>query len=88
MIGEEIVLAHPLADISMGGCRFDAPAWESEGAEVQLVLGFPSISQSLPIEAKIVRASKKDMGVRFHKLSDQEKWALRKHLREMSKKKR
>ena len=82
VIGSEVLLAEPLDDISLGGCRFGSAAWESEGTEVQMVLSFPKIGANLPVTGMVVRASDRDMGVRFHNLSDEQKWALRKHLRE------
>ena len=83
VIGTEIVLAKPLDDISVGGCRFIGPAWEPLGTELQLVLGFPLTGASIPVEGLVVRASERDMGVRFHQISDEQKWALRKRIREV-----
>ncbi|PRQ07108.1 PilZ domain-containing protein [Enhygromyxa salina] len=82
VIGDEVMLAHPLDDISLGGCRFAAMAWEAEGRELQLVLDFPASGASIPVGGVVVRASERDMGVRFHDITDEQKWALRKHLRE------
>jgi hypothetical protein len=83
VIGEEVVLGRPLADISLGGCRFAGEAWEAAGVEVQLVLSFPSLSINLPLSGVVVRASDRDMGIKFQELSDEQKWALRKHIREL-----
>lgn len=83
VIGEEVVLARPLADISLGGCRFADAAWEAAGTAVQLVLSFPSLGANLPLHGRVVRATKQDMGVRFESLSDEQKWALRKHIRDV-----
>lgn len=85
VLGEEVVLSRPIADLSLGGCRFDGRGWESAGTEVQLVLTFPSLDTHLPLSGVVVRSSDRDMGVRFHNLSDEQKWALRKHLRELQK---
>lgn len=83
VIGEEVVLAREVADISLGGCRFAFPAWEVAGVEVQLVLSFPSLDVNLPLGGVVVRATDSDLAVRFTNLSDEQKWALRKHLREL-----
>lgn len=83
VIGDEVVLSRPLADISLGGCRFGGHAWETAGTEVQMILSFPTLSANLPVAGVVVRASDRDMGVRFHSLSDEQKWALRKHIREL-----
>jgi hypothetical protein len=82
MIGDEVLLAQPLEDISLGGCRFAGPAWEPEGGEIQLVLSFPASGATVSVEGTIVRAGDADMGVRFHAITDEQKWALRKHIRE------
>jgi hypothetical protein len=81
VIGEEVMLAHPLEDISLGGCRFAGPAWEAEGSEIQLVLAFAG-GTSVPVAGLVVRANERDMGVRFHQITEEQKWALRKSMRE------
>lgn len=83
VIGEEVVLGLPVADISLGGCRFAGEAWEKAGTEVQLVLSFASLSANLPLTGVVVRSSDRDMGIKFQELSDEQKWALRKHIREL-----
>lgn len=83
VIGAEVVLCRPLVDISLGGCRFAGPGWEDAGADVQLVLTFPSLKVNLPLSGMVVRATERDMGVRFHNLTDEQKWALRKHIRDL-----
>jgi hypothetical protein len=83
LIGEEVVLSHPIADISLGGCRFAEPAWETAGTVVQIVLSFPTLSANLPLTGRVVRATDHDMGLRFENLSDEQKWALRKHIRDV-----
>jgi hypothetical protein len=82
VIGEEVLLAQPLEDISLGGCRFAGPAWEPEGSEIQLVLSFPASGATVSLDGTIIRTGDADMGVRFHAITDEQKWALRKHIRE------
>jgi hypothetical protein len=82
VIGHEVMLAQPLDDISLGGCRFIGPAWEPVGRELELVLDFPASGATVQLVGLVVRATEKDMGVRFHQITDDQKWALRKHLRE------
>jgi hypothetical protein len=82
VIGEEVMLAHPVDDISLGGCRFVGPAWEAQGSELQLVIAFPASGAAVPVAGLVVRANERDMGVRFHEITDEQKWALRKHIRE------
>ncbi len=82
MIGSEVVLARPVDDISMGGARFVGPAWESDDAPVKLVLAFPDSGAAVALDGRIVRAGPNDMGVRFIDMNDEQKWALRKHVRE------
>ena len=50
-----------------------------------MVLSFPTLGANLPLAGMVVRSSERDMGIRFHKLSDEQKWALRKHIRELQK---
>ena len=83
VIGEEVVLSQPIADISLGGCRFAGSAWEAAGTLVQVVLTFPTLSANLPLAGRVVRATDHDMGLRFENLSDEQKWALRKHIRDV-----
>ncbi len=83
MIGEEVVLSRAVADISLGGCRFGGPAWEAAGTAVQIVLTFPTLGANLPLSGRVVRATDNDMGLRFESLSDEQKWALRKHIRDV-----
>lgn len=83
IVGEEVVLSRPIADISLGGCRLSGRGWEAAGTEVQIVLTFPTLSANLPLTGIVVRSSERDMGIRFHNLSDEQKWALRKHIREL-----
>lgn len=85
VIGDEVVLGHSVADISLGGCRFEGSAWESAGVEVELVVTFPGLGANLPLRGVVVRSSPHDMGVKFHDLSDDQRWALRKYLREANK---
>lgn len=82
VIGDEVLLAQPVEDISLGGCRFAGPAWEREGSVVQLVVSFPASGAAVSVEGTIVRADRADMGIRFHAITDEQKWALRKHIRE------
>jgi hypothetical protein len=85
VIGTEVVLRRPVADLSLGGCRFAGRAWETAGTTVQLVLSLPSVDANLPLTGQVVRASERDMGIKFQDLSDEQKWALRKHIREAQK---
>ncbi|MBV1859373.1 MAG: PilZ domain-containing protein [Nannocystaceae bacterium] len=45
VIGHEVVLAAPMADLSMGGCRFAGRGWEPPGTEVALVLSPSQVGQ-------------------------------------------
>jgi hypothetical protein len=82
VVGDEVVLGRPVADISLGGCRFDGRGWEGAGAKVELVLAFAGNPTSLSVRGIVVRTSERDMGVRFVDQNDEQKWALRKLLRE------
>lgn len=82
VIGQEVVLGRQLSDLSLGGCRLTGPASEDATTEVQMVLSFPALSANLPVTGVVVRASDEYMAIRFCNLTDEQKWALRKHLRE------
>ncbi len=81
-IGTEVVLGKILEDISMGGCKVRGPAWETVGVELALVIYFPRQGVNIPLQGVVARAAAQDTGIRFHKLGDDQKWALRKQLRE------
>lgn len=83
VIGSEVLLARPVGDISLGGCKFEGPAWEDNGAAVTMILSFPDHpSEPLPIAGVVVRASEVDMAVRFQSPSDEQKALLRRFLEE------
>ncbi|MEE9386582.1 MAG: PilZ domain-containing protein [Nannocystaceae bacterium] len=82
VIGSEVVLARPLSNISLGGCRLEGPASENANTEVQMVLSFPALAANLPVMGIVVRATDDHMAIRFCHLSDEQKWALRKHLKD------
>jgi hypothetical protein len=83
VIGQEVVLGRAVADLSMGGCRFGGRGWEDAGTDVEIVLTFPTLGANLPLQGVVVRSSDRDMGVKFQNLSDEQKWALRKHIRDV-----
>jgi hypothetical protein len=83
VIGEEVVLARVIDDISLGGCRFAGPGWETPESEVHMVLTFPALKVNLPLQGVVVRSSDHDMAIRFNNLTDEQKWALRKHIRDV-----
>lgn len=82
VIGVEVVLWRPLEDLSLGGCKLAGPAWEEAGAPVQVVLSFPAIGASLPLAAVVVRGGARDMALRFHGISEEQRQALRKHMQD------
>ena len=47
-----------------------------------MVLSFPKLSANLPVMGVVVRATEEHMAIRFCHLTDEQKWALRKHLKE------
>ncbi len=84
VIGSEVVLAIDVADLSMGGCRFPCPAWEDEGRALQLLLKFAEPHVQLPLQARVVRATQQEMSVRFEGLTEDDKWTLRRALRQLA----
>ncbi|MEZ4452360.1 MAG: PilZ domain-containing protein [Nannocystaceae bacterium] len=83
VIGTEVLLARPIGDISLGGCKFEGPAWEETGQALTLVLTVPGgAGEPLPIAASVVRASDSDMAVRFTNPSEEQKALLLRFLDE------
>lgn len=81
IIGSEVLLAAPIEDVSLGGCKLAGPAWEEVGAPVTMILSFPEIADAnLPLTGVVVRASERDMAIRFQGLSDEQKALLKKHI--------
>jgi hypothetical protein len=84
VIGQEVVLGRSLADLSLGGCRFESKGWEDPDTKLEMVLSFPTLGANLPLSGVVVRSTDEDMGVRFADLSEEQKWALRKNIRELN----
>ncbi|MBA3550416.1 MAG: PilZ domain-containing protein [Nannocystis sp.] len=91
VVGAEVVLWRALEDLSLGGCKLGGPAWEEVGAAVSLVLSFPTLAgglaslaslPSMPLMGTVVRAGSRDMAIRFHGMSDEQRATLRKHIQD------
>ena len=82
VIGAEVVLWRALEDLSLGGCKLAGPAWEEAGAQVQVVLSFPAIGASVPLPAVVVRSGARDLALRFHGISEEQRQTLRKHMQD------
>jgi len=82
VIGSEVLLARPLIDVSLGGCKFKGPAWEASGASVTMILSFPELGDDvhLPLTGVVVRGSERDMAVHFQNLSDEQRGRLTQHI--------
>ena len=81
VIGREVLLARPLEDVSLGGCKFAGPAWEELEAPVTMILSFPDLGEvNLPLTGVVVRASRRDMAIRFQGLSDEQRSLLGQHI--------
>src|SRR5262245_58154825 len=82
ILGTEVVLGRTLEDLSLGGCKFGGPAWEEPGAPVSLVLSFPGAAATVPLSGVVVRAGLWEMVVWFQGLTDEQRYALRKHIQD------
>jgi len=81
VIGREVLLARPLEDVSLGGCKFKGPAWEETGAKVTMILSFPKLGEvHLPLSGVVVRASERDMAINFQGMSDDQQSQLKHHI--------
>ncbi len=77
VIGSEVVLARPLEDLSLGGCKLVGPAWEPLGQNVAVVLSFDAAEGAhLPLQGVVVRATEADLAIRFQNLGDEQRSAL------------
>ena len=82
VIGTEVLLGREVADISLGGLRFSGKGWEAPGAKLDIVLCFPDQSAAtVHVTGEVVRASDRDMGIKFVGMSDEQRWALKKHVK-------
>lgn len=82
VIGTEVLLSREVADISLGGLRFAGAGWEEPGSRLEIVLNFPDQGgATVHVTGEVVRASERDMGIKFVGLSDEQRWALKKHVR-------
>jgi len=82
VVGAEVVLWRALEDLSLGGCKLAGPAWEEAGAAVSLVLSFPAVGASVPVVGTVVRASARELAIRFQGLGDEQRATLRKHIQD------
>lgn len=82
VVGAEVVLWRALEDLSLGGCKLAGPAWEEAGAAVSLVLSFPAVGASMPVAGTVVRASARELAIRFQGLGDEQRATLRKHIQD------
>lgn len=82
VIGTEVLLGREVADISLGGLRFAGRGWEEPGNRLEIVLCFPDQgSATVHVSGEVVRAGERDMGIKFVELTDEQKWALKKHVK-------
>ena len=80
IIGTEVLLGREVSDISLGGLRFSGRAWEQAGSKLEIVLSFPD-SGTVHVTGEVVRASDRDMGIKFVGMSEEQRWALKKYVK-------
>lgn len=71
-----------MADLSLAGCRFKGPAWETVGTEVQLMVTLPRLSTHVPMQGVVTRADAAELTIKFQHMTDDQISDLRKHLRD------
>lgn len=85
IFGTHVALNVPLADLSMGGCRTHGTVTEREGARVALTLQFQQgEAATIALQGEVVRVDADEMGIQFVDLEDEQKWAVRKQIRQMN----
>ncbi len=81
MLGSEIVLRAPIADLSQGGCRIARPLGTQPGEPCTVVLELAaSTDPGLPLSAELVRRSQTSAALRFVDLAPEQRRELRTHL--------
>ncbi len=81
ILGDEIVLRAPLADLSQGGCRIARPVGDQPGQALTVVLELAGAAEpGLAVSAQLVRRSESAAAVRFVDLTPDQRRALRTHL--------
>ena len=82
VIGTEVLLARDVSDISLGGMRFSGRGWEEAGSRLDIVLSFPDAGgATVHVTGEVVRSSDRDMGIKFVGMSEEQRWALKKHVK-------
>ena len=69
----DVLLFHPIKNLSLGGICIQTPAIEEVGTVIDLVINFPDGSESLAIEGVVVRMNREppeEMGISFVELPE------------------
>lgn len=82
ILGQEIAQARTIQDISVDGCRIDRGVLEASGGVVDLVISFPALDTHLAVRGEIMHKSEDSTGIRFRLANEDQRWALRKCIRE------
>lgn len=82
ILGQEIAQARVIQDISVDGCRIDRDLKEASGKVVDLVISFPALDTHLAVRGEIMHKSEASTGIRFRLANEDQRWALRKCIRE------
>lgn len=80
VLGEEVVLARPVIEIGPTGIRLEGSAWEAPGRRVVVVVSMGG--SHVPLRGVVAQSGGGSMQIDFEQLSEEQKWALRKQLRD------
>ena len=89
--GSEVLLYHNLENLSLGGPSISTTALEEIGTEVELLINFPELDQSVAVEGEVVwvnREEPPDMGIRFVGLDEERRGVLRDYIQQVRQKRK
>jgi uncharacterized protein (TIGR02266 family) len=85
--GSEVLLYHKVENISLGGMCIQAAAAEPPGTEVDLVINFPDLGNTIELRGQVVWTSAAppfNMGIRFIELDARTSAILESYLEKAS----
>jgi len=84
MTGSDVLLAHRIRNISLGGLCLETPSVEEIGTTVDLVINFPDLDgASFATRGEVawaVREPPMEVGIRYVDLDDEKREILRRYL--------
>lgn len=79
----DVLLFHKIVDISSGGICIQCPTVEEAGTEVEIIINFPELDESIETRGVVVwshEEPRKGMAIRFVDLTFEQRVILRRYL--------